>query len=149
MKHNKLVALLAFGALLGATACAPGGALQTGQEPPQSAAGSESKAAVYQKITPEQAREMMQGQEAYILLDVRTEEEFAQGHIEGALLLPDYEIAQKAEEELPDKEAVILLYCRSGRRSEAAARKLVELGYTNVYDFGGIIDWPYDTVETI
>lgn len=101
----------------------------------------------YHKITPEQALSMMQDSSDYILLDVRTQPEFDESYIEGAILIPDYEIAQRAQQELPDKNSLILLYCRSGRRSEAAARKLLELGYTNVYDFGGIIDWPYDTVK--
>ena len=67
--------------------------------------------------------------------------------LEGAILIPDYEIRIRAEKELPDKNAIILIYCRSGRRSELAAVELVNLGYTNVYDFGGIIDWPYETVS--
>jgi len=99
---------------------------------------------VYQKISPEEAKQMMDSDAAYILLDVRTEEEFAEGHIAGAILIPDYELAEHAASELPDKSARILLYCRSGRRSANAANLLIELGYTNVYDFGGILDWPYD-----
>lgn len=100
----------------------------------------------YQTITAEEAFAMLQDPQEDILLDVRTQEEFDAGHIAGALLLPDYEVAQKAEGVLPDKDARILVYCRSGRRSAAAAAELAELGYTNVYDFGGIIDWPYETV---
>ncbi|MCL1792653.1 MAG: rhodanese-like domain-containing protein [Oscillospiraceae bacterium] len=101
---------------------------------------------VYRKISAEEAREMMESSESYILLDVRTEEEYRENRIGGAMLLPDYEITKRAELELPDKNAVILVYCRSGRRSENAARELAEMGYTNVYDFGGIFDWPYETV---
>ncbi|MGN1027233.1 MAG: rhodanese-like domain-containing protein, partial [Faecousia sp.] len=82
----------------------------------------------------------------YVILDVRTEEEFAQGHIPGAILLPDYEIREEAERSLPDKDALILVYCRSGRRSKNAAETLAELGYTNIREFGGILDWPYGTV---
>jgi rhodanese-related sulfurtransferase len=89
---------------------------------------------------------MMDASEEYILLDVRTQEEFAEGHIEGAILIPDYEIETKAEEQLTDKAATIFLYCRSGRRSALAAEALSNLGYTNIYDFGGIIDWPYEVV---
>jgi len=101
---------------------------------------------VYQKITPEQAKARMDEGKPYILLDVRTEEEFQERHIDGAILIPDYEIGSRAAAELPDKKALLLLYCRSGRRSAHAAQELIGMGYTNVYDFGGIIDWPYDTV---
>jgi Rhodanese-related sulfurtransferase len=101
----------------------------------------------YQKISAEQAKEMMDETDGWILLDVRTQEEFQEEHIEGAILIPDYEIAGRAESEIPDKDTVILVYCRSGRRSADAANELVGMGYTNVYDFGGIADWPYDTVS--
>ncbi len=102
---------------------------------------------VYQKITAEEAYRMMEESDDYILLDVRTEEEFEEAHIEGAFLLPDYEIEDKAGDEFPDQDAVVLVYCRSGRRSAEAAKLLIDMGYTNVYDFGGIIDWPHDTVS--
>lgn len=102
--------------------------------------------AEYTKITQEQAKEIMDGGSGAIVLDVRTEEEFAEGHIPNATLLPDVEIEKRAAEVLPDKSAEILVYCRSGRRSEAAAKALVKMGYTNVKDFGGIIDWPYEIV---
>ena len=99
----------------------------------------------YEQITPVEAKEIMDTEKNYIILDVRTEEEFAQGHIEGAMLIPDGEIMEKAEGILTDKDQQILVYCRSGRRSKNAASQLVELGYTNVKEFGGIIDWPYKT----
>lgn len=102
--------------------------------------------AVLEKITAEKAKEMMDASEEYILLDVRTQEEFAEGHIAGAILIPDYEIETKAEEQLSDKSATIFVYCRSGRRSALAAEALSKLGYTSIYDFGGIIDWPYEVV---
>ena len=103
--------------------------------------------AEYHKITAEQAKEKMDETEGWILLDVRTDEEFEAEHIEGAVLIPDYEIAARVESELPDKNAVILIYCRSGRRSALAAHEMVDMGYTGAYDFGGIIDWPYNTVS--
>ena len=81
-----------------------------------------------------------------ILLDVRTKEEFDAGHIAGAVLLPNETIVDTPPEALPDKDAEILIYCRSGNRSAQAANKLVAMGYTNVYDFGGIIDWPFEVV---
>ena len=103
--------------------------------------------AVYMNITAQEAKEIMVTKEGYIILDVRTQEEFDSGHIPNAILIPDYEITARAETELTDKNQLILVYCRSGRRSKLAAEALVELGYTNILEFGGIIDWPYE-VET-
>ena len=100
--------------------------------------------AVYMNITAEEAKQIMDSQEGYIILDVRTQEEYDQGHIPGAILIPDTEIEARAEEMLTDKDQLILVYCRSGRRSKLAAEALVELGYTNIKEFGGIIDWPYE-----
>ncbi len=107
---------------------------------------SGNKTAEYRKISAEEAKEMMDKGEQ-IVLDVRELSEYNEGHIEGALLLPYTQIAARAEAELPDKDALILVYCRSGNRSEIAAKELVKLGYTKVYDFGGINDWPYETVK--
>ena len=101
----------------------------------------------YEQITAKEAKELMDSEKDYIIIDARTEAEFAEGHIEGAILIPEYEIAERAEKELPDKDALILVYCRSGRRSKIASKELVKLGYTNVKEFGGIIDWPYETVK--
>lgn len=106
---------------------------------------SSGENAVFSQISAEEAKNMMESLESYTLLDVRTEEEYAEKHIPGAVLIPDTEIAQRAEEELHDKEEPIFVYCRSGRRSKLAARELADLGYKNVYEFGGIIDWPYET----
>ena len=101
----------------------------------------------YRKITAEEAYRMMNELTDYILLDVRTEEEFREIRIENAVLIPDYEISERAGGELSDKDALILVYCRRGRRSENVSRELVEMGYTNIYDFGGIEDWLYETVS--
>ena len=98
------------------------------------------------QITAKEAKNIMDNETDYIILDVRTEEEFSEGHIDGAILIPDYEIADKAEKILTDKDQLILVYCRSGRRSKLAADSLVTMGYTNIKEFGGIIDWPYDVV---
>ena len=95
-------------------------------------------------ITAQEAKQIMDTEEEYIILDVRTREEYDQGHIPGAILIPDNEIMTEAEEVLPDKEQLILVYCRSGRRSKLAAQALAELGYTNIKEFGGILDWPYE-----
>ena len=103
--------------------------------------------AVYRKISSEEARRIMESTDDFILLDVRTDEEYKENRIDGAILIPDYEIAERAGLELPDKNAIILIYCRSGRRSANAAKNLVGMGYTNIYDFGGIIDWPYETIS--
>ena len=101
-------------------------------------------AVVYVNITAEEAKQIMDTEEGYIILDVRTQEEYDQGHIPGAIVISHEEIAEKAEEVLTDKDQLILVYCRSGRRSKLAAEVLVELGYTNIREFGGIIDWPYE-----
>ena len=101
----------------------------------------------YEQISQERAKALMDGEEGYIILDVRTEEEFAAGHIAGAILIPDYEIETRAGELLPDKHQLILVYCRSGRRSKNAASALAKMGYTRVKEFGGIIDWPYGTTK--
>ena len=98
--------------------------------------------AVYQKISAEEAYEMIASQEV-VVVDVRTREEYDGGHIENAVLVPNESIGS----EMPDKEATLLIYCRSGRRSKDAAQKLLELGYQSVYDFGGVIDWPYELVK--
>ena len=100
--------------------------------------------AVYVNITAEEAKQIMDTEEGYIILDVRTQEEYDKGHIPGAIVISHEEIAEKAEEVLTDKDQLILVYCRSGRRSKIAAEALVELGYTNIKEFGGIIDWPYE-----
>ena len=109
--------------------------------------GENGKVSTYEQITAEQAKTIMDTEKDYIIIDARTEEEFAEGHIENAILIPEYEIANRAEKELPDKEQLILVYCRSGRRSKIASEELVKLGYTNVKEFGGIIDWPYEVVK--
>ena len=135
MKNTKgwiLIVMLSF-SIFGLTAC--GGNASNGS------------ALTYEQITQAEAKEIMDTEKEYILIDARTEEEFAQGHIPGAILIPEYEIVSRAEEELPDKNALILVYCRSGRRSKIASEELVKLGYTNVKEFGGILDWQYDIVK--
>lgn len=112
----------------------------------ESLGNSEGTTPILKEITAEEAKMMMEKLDKYVILDVRTEEEYAQGHIKGAILIPDYEVETKAEELLEDKSETLLIYCRSGRRSALAAEALNGLGYTSVYDFGGIIDWPYEIV---
>jgi len=98
----------------------------------------------YKQITPDMAKEIMDSGEEYTLLDVREQDEYDAGHIPGAILIPYTEIGDKAQDILTDKSALILVYCRSGRRSEIAAEALSQLGYTNVNEFGGILDWKYE-----
>ena len=98
-------------------------------------------------ITAEEAKKLMDSEEGCIILDVRTREEYDQGHIPGAVLIPNTEIEAKAADLLPDKGQLILVYCRSGRRSKLAAQNLADLGYTNIREFGGILDWPYEVVQ--
>ena len=128
--------------LLTLVSCAPA-ADQNDRETDHNAVEEKTEPAQYIRISAEEAKAMMDSK-AVIILDVRTEEEFAERRIEGAILIPDYAIKELAEEKLPDKEALILVYCRTGRRSENASRDLIDLGYTNVYDFGGIVDWDYE-----
>ena len=124
-----IIMLSILASLFGMTACSDGGANS------------------YEQITPEQAKSIMDTESEYIIIDARTAEEFAEGHIEGAVLLDHVDVKSKAHVVLPDKNALILVYCRSGRRSKIASEELVKLGYTNVKEFGGIIDWPYEIVK--
>ena len=102
---------------------------------------------MYEQITAEEAKKIMDSGEEHIILDTREQDEFDEGHIPGAILIPYTEIENKAEEMLPDKDKLILVYCRSRRRSKIAAESLAKFGYTNVKEFGGIIDWPYEIVK--
>ena len=131
LKRNKrfLLMLLTLALPLGCVGCSDGGSV------------------TYDQISGAEAKALMDSESGYIIIDARTQEEYDQGHIPGAIMIPEYEIADRAEKELPDKDQLILVYCRSGRRSKIAAEELVKLGYTNVKEFGGIIDWEYETVK--
>ncbi|MEQ2425604.1 rhodanese-like domain-containing protein [Enterocloster hominis (ex Hitch et al. 2024)] len=100
---------------------------------------------VYHKISAEEAKTMMD-KGGVTVVDVRREDEYAAGHIPGSILVPNEGIRDTQPEELPDLDAVLLVHCRTGVRSKQASDKLLEIGYKNVYDFGGIVDWPYETV---
>ena len=108
---------------------------------------SDGASASYDRISGAEAKALMDSESGYIIIDARTQSEYDEGHIPGAILIPEYEISDRAEKELHDKNQLILVYCRSGRRSKIAAEELVKLGYTNVKEFGGIIDWEYETVK--
>ena len=131
LKRNKrfLLMLLTFALPFGCVGCSDGGS------------------ASYDQISGAEAKALMDSESEYIIIDARTQEEYDQGHIPGAIMIPEYEIAVRAENELPDKDQLILVYCRSGRRSKIAAEELVKLGYTNIKEFGGIIDWEYEIVK--
>ena len=100
----------------------------------------------YAQISQDEAKLMMQDDDGHIIVDVRRADEYAQGHIPGAILIPNESITDTPPEELPDKDQTILVYCRTGRRSKEASRKLADMGYVNVYEFGGINDWTGEIV---
>lgn len=111
------------------------------------AASEETTVDGYRRITARQAKEIMDSGKSYVLLDVRSQVEHNLKYIEGDLLIPHREIQEKAPELLPEKDKTILIYCASGVRSKTAAQELSRMGYTDVYDFGAITDWPYGVVE--
>ncbi len=141
---KKLIAIALMGCTL-LTAC--GAQTQSTALSSQTASSSSSASAVYHSLTPKEAKARMDSKDEIIVVDVRTKAEYDEGHIENAILIPNEEISTEKPEQLPDLDAEILVYCRSGRRSKEAANKLVDMGYTNVYDFGGIIDWEYEVVS--
>ena len=108
---------------------------------------SGSTTASYKQITQEEAKEMMTKDDGHIIVDVRRQDEYDEGHIPGAVLIPNESITDKQPDELPDLNQIILVYCRSGRRSKEASQKLADIGYTNVYEFGGINTWTGEIVE--
>ena len=118
------------------TACSSGGQVMDGEDMVRS----------YTQISQEEAKQMMEQDGTQIIVDVRTKEEYDSGHIPGAICIPNESIGTEQPEELPDLDQIILVYCRSGNRSKQAAQKLFDMGYTNVYEFGGIIDWTGEVV---
>ena len=128
-KKVRLILLTAFVLLL--TACSSGGQIMDGEDMVRS----------YTMISQDQAKEMMEKEDGHIIVDVRRVDEFETGHIHGAICIPNESIGTEQPEDLPDLNQIILVYCRSGNRSKQAAQKLFDMGYTNVYEFGGIIDW--------
>ena len=109
--------------------------------------GARQEKSAYRQVTMEEAAAMMREESGYIILDVRTAEEYSEKHIPGAINIPNETIGADDIPELPDKDQLILIYCRSGNRSKQAADKLVKLGYTNIVEFGGINDWTGETVS--
>ena len=111
------------------------------------ASANSSPSASYTQITQEEAKEMMKKDDGHIIIDVRRQDEYDEGHIPGAVLIPNESITDKQPEELPELDQIILVYCRSGRRSKEASQKLADIGYTHVYEFGGINTWTGEIVK--
>ena len=101
----------------------------------------------YRQISQEEAKEMMKKDDGHIVVDVRRQDEYDAGHIPDAILIPNESIGEERPDALPDLEQIILIYCRSGNRSKQAAQKLFDMGYTNVYEFGGVVDWTGELVK--
>lgn len=101
----------------------------------------------YKQISQDEAKDMMARDDGHIIVDVRRQDEYDAGHIPGAILIPNESIDKERPKELPDLDQIILVYCRSGRRSKEASEKLAKMGYTNIYEFGGIITWPGETTK--
>ena len=120
------------------TGCSSGGQVMDGPDM--------VRTAEYTQIDQDTAKEMMAQDGTQVIVDVRRQDEYDTGHIPGAICIPNESIGDEPPAELPDLEQIILVYCRSGRRSKEAAQKLADIGYTNVYEFGGIIDWTGETV---
>ena len=110
-------------------------------------AQTEIRAGEYQRISQEEARRMMEIDDGHVIVDVRRMDEYLEGHIPGAVLVPNEDIGNTPPSKLPDKDQIILVYCRSGRRSKEASQKLADMGYSRIYEFGGIIDWTGEVVS--
>lgn len=133
MKKRILLIVLSL-LCLGITACDAG-------------ENSRTQASGYTNIKPEEAKKRLDSENGIILLDVRTQEEYAQKHIPNSILIPVDVIEEEAKSKITDKNSTIFVYCRSGSRSTAASEALVKMGYTKVYNLGGINDWPFETVS--
>ena len=132
MKQMKRVLLLILAVVMMLSGCA---------------SANSSPSASYTQITQEEAKEMMKKDDGHIIIDVRRQDEYDEGHIPGAVLIPNESITDKQPEELPELDQIILVYCRSGRRSKEASQKLADIGYTHVYEFGGINTWTGEIVK--
>ena len=136
MSNRRWVFIIMAALLLLLTACSSGGQVMDGEDMVRS----------YTQISQEEAKQMMEQDGTQIIVDVRTQEEYDSGHIPGAICIPNESIGTEHPEELSDLDQVILVYCRSGNRSKQAAQKLFDMGYINVYEFGGINDWTGEVV---
>ena len=153
---KRIVGLILTGVLLTSVGCA-NTANKAESTKAESAISSESqkdtakesdvakKEGGYTHIDQETAKQMMENEDGHVIVDVRSQEEYNEGHIPGAIVIPNESIGTEQPKELPDLDQVILVYCRSGNRSRQASQKLADMGYTNVYEFGGIKDWTGET----
>ena len=128
----------------GLTDCLGAAAGSNGNGNGSNAMTGSGSSASYRQVDAETAKELMDTEDDYVILDVRTQAEYDESHIPGAILIPHDTVATAAEDALPDKGQLILVYCRSGNRGKQASQALVDLGYTNVVEFGGINSWPYE-----
>ena len=138
MGMRKIVILVLLASLLQFTGCSMKGQVMDGDGMVRS----------YSQISQEEAKQMMERDDGHVIVDVRRQDEYDEGHIPGAILIPNESIGTEQPEELQDFDQIILIYCRSGNRSKQAAQKLFDMGYTNIYEFGGIIDWTGEIVTT-
>ena len=134
---KKIAGIILTGVLLTVAGCSNNASMQESEE---------AKKDSYTHIDQETAKQMMANEDGHVIVDVRSKDEYAAGHIPGAICIPNESITNTQPEELPDLDQVILVYCRSGNRSRQASQKLYDMGYTNVYEFGGINDWTGETV---
>ena len=133
---RKGIVIIVAAILLLLTVCSSGGQVMDGED----------MVCSYKQISQDEAKKMMEQDDGHVIVDVRRPDEFAAGHIPGAICIPNENIGTEQPEELPNLDQVILVYCRSGNRSKQAAQKLFNMGYTNVYEFGGIMSWTGDVV---
>ena len=138
---KKIAGVILTGVLLTVVGCSNNASMQetTAKETAVSSVAASEKAQ-------ETAKQMMANEDGHVIVDVRSKDEYAAGHIPGAICIPNESITNTQPAELPDLDQVILVYCRSGNRSRQASQKLYDMGYTNVYEFGGIKDWTGETV---
>ncbi|HEY5583229.1 MAG TPA: rhodanese-like domain-containing protein [Ruminiclostridium sp.] len=144
---NKIMLIILMLIALGAIACGTTGISQTQEDSKNTTAiqSDSGDALNYTNIRPEDAKKRLDGEDVITLLDVRTQEEYIEKHIPNSVLLPVEVIEKEAPSKLTDKDATIFVYCKTGRRSVVASETLVKMGYTKVYNLGGINDWTYET----
>ena len=128
-----IIVVFGIGAVAFMTGCSPVGQVMDGD--------GMVRTFEYTQISQDEAKQMMEKDDGHVIVDVRRDDEYAQGHIPGAILIPNESIEYEQPEGLPDYDQIILIYCRTGRRSKEAAQKLADMGYSQVYEFGGIEDW--------
>ena len=142
--QRKTVLAVAILAALGVAALV--GCAASSKSSASTSASTSASSAAYRQISQQDAQSMMQSESGYVIVDVRRADEFASGHIPGAINIPNESIEKTQPAELPDLDQLIMVYCRSGRRSKQAAQKLADMGYTNIVEFGGINTWPGEVI---